>query len=183
MATAEALLTAEEYRLLPENGRPTELVRGELVTMNMPAPRHGEICSRTDRIVGNFADERHTGRVVSNDAGVITERDPDSVRGADIAYYSYQRVPRGPLPQGYLSVVPELIFEVRSPGDRWNEILEKVGEYLKAGVTLVCVLDSRTESATVFRTDAPPQTFTAEQELVLPEMLPGFRVLVRRFFE
>jgi hypothetical protein len=31
MAAAEALLTAEEYRLLPDDGPPTELVRGRIV--------------------------------------------------------------------------------------------------------------------------------------------------------
>jgi hypothetical protein len=52
MATAEALLTAEEYRLLADDGRPTELVRGRVVPLNMPAPRHGDICAALVLIVG-----------------------------------------------------------------------------------------------------------------------------------
>src|SRR5262249_28420667 len=121
--------------------------------------------------------------VVGNDSGVITERDPDTVRGADVAFYSYQRVPPGPLPRRYLAVVPELVFEVRSPSDRWSHILEKVVEYLQAGVTLVCVLDEVTETARVYRADQPEQVFTADQDLTLPEVLPDFRLPVRRFFE
>src|ERR1700758_5137292 len=115
MATVETLLTAEEYRLLPDNGQPTELVRGRIVPLNMPYPRHGEICSRVDRLVGFYVDEQRLGRLVTNDSGVVTERGPDTVRGADIAFYSYQRIPPGPLPQGYLDVLPEAVFEVRSP--------------------------------------------------------------------
>ena len=42
MATAEALLTAEEYYLLPDDGQPTELVRGRVVPVNMPSPSHEE---------------------------------------------------------------------------------------------------------------------------------------------
>ena len=34
-------------------------------------------------------DEHDLGHVLSNDSGVITERDPDTVRGADISFYSY----------------------------------------------------------------------------------------------
>src|SRR5690348_12208093 len=147
MATAEALLTAQEYWLLPDDGRPTELVRGRIVPMNMPSPRHGQICSKIDRLLGNFAEEHNLGHVVCNDAGVITERDPDTVRDPDVAFYSYGRVPRGRLPEGYLPVVPELVFEVRSPSDRWSEILTKVAEYLEAGVGTVCVLDPQTETA------------------------------------
>ena len=148
MATATALLTAEEYAALSDDGRPTELVRGVVVPMNVPTPRHGEICVRTILILQQYLDSHPLGRLVCNDAGVITERDPDTVRGGDVAFYSYARTPQGPLPRGYLAVSPELVVEVRSTGDRWRQIHVKVGEYLEAGVTLVCVLDQQTESAT-----------------------------------
>jgi Uma2 family endonuclease len=181
---AERLLTAEEYYLLPDNGQPTELVRGRIVPLNMPYPRHGEICVKVVRILGRFLDDHDIGRLVSNDSGIVTERGPDTVRGGDVEFYSYSRVPRGPLPRGYLTVVPELVIEVRSPGDRWGRIMTKVGEYLEAGVTLVCVLDEQTETARVYRQEEPPeQVFTADQDLILPEVLPDFRVPVRRFFE
>src|SRR5207247_6258383 len=103
--------------------------------LNVSTPRHGEICVKVVRILGRFLDDNDVGHLVSNDSGVVTERDPDTVRGGDVAFYSYERVPRGPLPRGYLQVVPELVFEVRSPTDRWGQILTKVGEYLEAGVT------------------------------------------------
>src|SRR5262249_54756044 len=99
MATAEALLTAEEYLLLPDDGQPSELVRGRLVTMNMPAPRRGQICAKIARFLGNFADQHDAGHVLTNDSGVVTERDPDTVRGAAVAFYGYDQVPRGPLPR------------------------------------------------------------------------------------
>jgi Uma2 family endonuclease len=180
---AEALFTAEEYRDLPDNGQPTELVRGRIVALNMPAPRHGQICVKVVRLVGRYLDDHDIGQLVSNDAGIVTERDPDTVRGGDVEFYSYSRVPRGPLPRGYLTVVPELIFEVRSATDRWSRLLRKVAEYLEAGVTLVCVLDEQTETARVYRQQEPDQILTAEQDLTLAEVLPEFRVPVRRFFE
>jgi Uma2 family endonuclease len=184
MATvAEALLTAEEYAELPDDGPPTELVRGRIVPMNMPAPRHGQVCARTVYLLQRYMEDRPLGHVVSNDTGVITGRDPDTVRGADVAFYSYERVPRGPLPRRYLPVVPELVFEVRSATDRWPEVLTKVAEYLRAGVVIVCVLDEKAETAHVYRADEPPQAFAAGQELTLPEVLPEFRVPVGRFFE
>jgi Uma2 family endonuclease len=182
-ATATPLLTAEEYRLLPDNGQPTELVRGRVVPMNMPTPRHGEICARVSYSLCRFLDDHPLGRVVSNDSGVLTEHDPDTVRGADVAFYSYARVPRGPLPPGYLPLPPELVIEVRSTTDRWGKIIAKVGEYLKAGVTLVCVLDEQTHAAHVYHADDPPRKIVADEELTLPEVLAGFCVPVRRFFE
>jgi Uma2 family endonuclease len=184
MATAtETLLTAEEYGRLPDNRQRTELVRGRIVTLNMPYPRHGEFCATIAYLVRRHLDDRDIGRVVCNDSGTITERNPDTVRGMNVAYYSYGRVPKGPLPRRYLDVSPELVFEVRSPSDRWSEIHAKVGEYLGAGVLAVCVVDEQTETATVFRTDQPPQVLRADEEFLLPDILGDFRVTVRRFFE
>jgi Uma2 family endonuclease len=180
---AEKLITAEEFAALPDDGGATELVRGRVVPVNMPYPRHGQVCSKVDRLVGNFADEHNLGHVVCNDSGVITERGPDTVRGADVAFFSYEDIPKGPFPQGYLEIKPRLIFEVRSAGDRWAKVLAKVVEYLDAGVSLVCVLDIVSETARVYRPDQPEQLFTAEQELTLPEALGDFRVTVSRFFE
>jgi len=183
MTTAVALLTAEEYAALPDDGRPTELVRGVVVPATFPDPRHGETCVRVSFLLMRYLETRPTGRAVCNRSGVITRRDPDSVRGPDVSYYSYARVPRGRLPLSYLPVPPELVFEVRSTGDRWREVHVKVGEYLAAGVALVCVLDQQTETAHVFHSDQAPRVVTREQELTLPEVLADFRVPVRRFFE
>jgi Uma2 family endonuclease len=61
--------------------------------------------------------------------------------------------------------------------------LTKVGEYLEAGVTVVCVLDQMTERCLVCRSEEPVQILTTEQELSLPDVLPEFRVVVQRFFE
>jgi Uma2 family endonuclease len=183
MATTQTLLTVAEYLELPDNGQPTELVRGRVVEMNLPYPRHGQICSKVVCIVGNFVEQHELGLVVCNDAGIVTQHDPDSVRGSDVAFYSYNRVPRGPFPTGYLAVVPELIFEVCSPTDRWKAVLAKVVEYLDAGVTLVCVLDDVTETARVYHADQPEQLFASEQDLTLPEVLSEFSVRVARFFE
>jgi Uma2 family endonuclease len=181
--TSVALLTAEEYAELPDEGQPTELVRGVVVPMNAPTPRHGEICLQTGYLLKQYLETHPVGRAVSNDAGVVTERGPDTVRGADIAFFSYAKTPRGSLPKGYLSVPPELVFEVRSTGDRWKKILVKVSEYLEAGVTLVCVLDQQTETAHVYHADDSPRIVKSDEELTLPEVFPDFRVIVRRFFE
>jgi Uma2 family endonuclease len=123
------------------------------------------------------------GRLASNDSGVVTERGPDTVRGGDVAFSSYSRIPPGPLPRGYLSVVPELIFEVRSPTDRWSKVLGKVAEYLAAGVTVVCVLDQVSETVQVYRDEELRHTLHNSDELHLPDVLGDLRIPVQRFFE
>ena len=178
----DKLIPAAEFALLDDNVQRSELVRGRIVEMNMPAPRHGYICGNTCFYLKLYLVDQDRRRVMTNDSGVVTEHDPDTVRGADVCYYSYDRLPRGPLPKGYVDVVPELVFEVRSPSDRWSEILQKVSEYLRAGVTAVCVLDQQTETAHVYYQNEQPQKHTAEQELTFPNILPGFCVRVGQLF-
>jgi Uma2 family endonuclease len=185
MATAEMLdlMTAEEFGKRPDPGYPEELVRGRVVSMPVPDRRHGYVCLRVGRLLSAFVEKHDAGRVMSNDAGIITGRDPDSVRGADIAFYSFKRLPKGPLAPGYGPEVPELVVEVRSQSDRWRDIHEKITEYLSAGVSTVVVLDPGPETAHVFSADDAPKVLTAEDELVLSGILEEFRVRVGEFFK
>jgi len=183
MATSIGLMTAQEYLHLPDDGRPTELVRGEVLTMNPPSSRHGQICSRLARIIGNFAEEHDLGHVLTNDSGVITSRDPDTVRGADVAFYSYDKVSKGPLPQGYLTVPPDIVFEVLSPSERRGAVLAKVAEYLEAGVGTVCVLDDESGRIDLYFAEQPSETLFSDEELTFPSLLSEFRIPVGRFFE
>jgi Uma2 family endonuclease len=181
MATATDLLTAERFGTRPDPGYPEELVQGRIVAMRPATPRHGQICGEANYLFRGHADRHDLGHVLCNDSGVITERDPDTVRGADVSFYSYARVPRGKIREGYLDVVPDLVVEVRSADDRWGDILAKVHEYLDAGVGVVIVLDPEPERAYVFRSDQPPRELGPDDELKVPDLLGDFRVAVRRF--
>jgi Uma2 family endonuclease len=182
MATVTELLTAAEFGRRPDPGYPEELVQGRIVTMPPPTPRHGQICGETYFLFRTHVGQHDLGHVLCNDSGVITERDPDTVRGADVCFYSYAKVPKGEIPNGYLDVVPDLVTEVLSEDDRWTDVWEKIHEYLAAGVRVVVVLDPKSKSAHIFRPNQPPQKLGPEDELTIPDLLGDFRVEVGRFF-
>ena len=181
-ATTPTLLTAEQFAERPDPGYPEELVRGRIVPLSMPKPRHGEICNKAGRLLGNWAEDRDLGRVLS-DTGVITERDPDTVRGADISFYIFARVPKGSLPDRYLGIQPDLVIEVLSPSDRWPKMLARVAEYLEVGTRVVVVLDDQRRMAHLYRPDGTTRLLGAEDELSIPDLLGDFQVKVGRFFE
>ena len=185
MATVLAtdLMTAEEYLRLPDNGVPTELVRGRIVKMNRPFTAHGYFMISIASLLRTYVVQHDHGRVVGGDAGIVTQRDPDTVRGPDVAYYSFERVPRGPIPMGGYWPAPDLVFEVRSPDDRWKQIHHKIGEYLDAGVLTVVVVDPAVQTVHVFSADRPVETLHVDDDLALEDILPGFRVAVRKLFE
>jgi Uma2 family endonuclease len=181
MATAtQPLLTAEQFARRPDSGHPEELVKGRVITMPPPGALHGVVCAKVARRLGNLAEELDLGHVLSNDAGVVTERGPDSVRGPDVSFYSYARIPKGALPTGYPDVPPDLVVEVLSPHDRWPLVLAKVAEYRGAGVGAVVVVDPERRIVHLYDGDEPVQVLGEADELALPGPLAGHRIAVAR---
>lgn len=178
-----APITAEQYLAMPDDGRRTELVRGRIVEVPPTFFRHGYICANIVAALKDFVRRQQLGWVLGNDAGVIVERNPDTVRGPDVAYFSYGRLPKDQMPEGYPPVAPELVFEVLSPSDRKAAMTVKVGEYHLAGVLVVCVLDPEAGILVVYPSEELPRRYTADEELTLPEVFPDFRVRVRQFLE
>jgi Uma2 family endonuclease len=183
LAVRKRLMTAAEYVRLPDDGQHKELVRGRVEVMNMPTPRHGWHCFRAAQLLDAYARARKAGRVITNDSGVITERDPDTVRGADVAFYSYKRVAKGKLPKGYFPAPAEVVFEIRAATDRMSKLLKRIAEFLAAGVGVVGLIDPDSETITIFAGEAPPRLLGKTETLELGKLLPGFRVPVSKFFE
>lgn len=182
VVVAVSLLTAEEFVKEYEN-KHAELVEGVVKELTMPFAKHGYICMEIGALIRNHVKTNDLGRVMGHDSFVKTRSNPDSVRGPNISYYSFERLPKGEIPEGLLSVPPDLVVKVRSPSDGWSEMFIKVGEYISVGVRAVVILDPATKTASVYREDILQQTFRVDEELIIPEVLPSFAVMVRRFFE
>lgn len=179
---APPLMTAEEFfRRYPNHN--VELVRGVVKELPMPGTEHGAICQAMARVLGNHVVDHSLGRVLINDTHFITRHNPDEIRGMDVAYISYARLPKGPLPRGPLEIPPELIVEARSPSDLWTDVFAKVEEYIQAGVGLVVVLDAEKKTASVCRPGPVQTDFYVGDTLTVPDVLPGFAVEVARLFE
>ena len=191
--TTPALLTAEEFMLRYGHHSGVELVNGIVVydaprpetessEARMPNFRHGVYCRRVARILEDFAIPRSLGWIATNDSFVKVS--DGTVRGADVLFVSYSRVPLGDgVPPEHLVVPPELVFEVRSPSDRISTITAKAADYLACGVGVVVVLDPKLKSATVFRESDFAFSVRGEDKLDLSDVLPGFEVAVAKFFE
>jgi len=181
--TAPRLLTAEEFanEPQPEDGSQQELLNGVIVTMPPPSFYHGRCCNRIGKKLGNYADDHSLGFVTNNDSGVILSRNPDTVRGPDVAYWSTTTLPEPPR-EGYPTVVPDLAVEVLSPSDVFTAVQRKVQQYLRAGVRLVWILVPEDRSVTVFRTGREPLLLANGDTIDGEDVLPGFTSLVAELF-
>jgi Uma2 family endonuclease len=182
-AAPPALMTADEFTATHAQIR-AELVKGIVKGYPMPGFKHGKVCLTIGRLIGNHVEANDLGHVMGNDTWIRTGTSPDTVRGADVCFISYERFPKGEIPDGVVPVAPDLVVEVRSPSDRWTEMIGKMLEYLKAGVRVVVILDPSTTSASVYR-DAEEfqQILHNGDPLTLPDVLPGFSVIVKTLFD
>lgn len=191
MATvATKLLTAEEFfdwANLPENrDRRFELEKGEivpvsLVPVSLPGERHCAVCGNVAWVLGNYVRQQGKGYVCPNDMGLILERDPDTVRGPDVALYT-DRASYKDLNPKFSQKLPTLIVEVLSPSDRPNRMMKRIKEFLSRGVPIVWLLDPEARDLTVHRLNQPGQFVGEQEEVADLAELPGFRCQVQDFF-
>jgi Uma2 family endonuclease len=183
-ATKTHLMTALEFMAADLGDGTFELVRGEVVEMAPPPmPEHGFVCANVAGLLWHYGRQSGHGFPLSNDSGVLTERDPDSVRGPDVCFYSHARWPRAQVGNTLPPVPPDLAVEVVSPGNRNATIMKKVFEYLEAGVALVWVLYPKRRQVVMYRAADDELISLHEHDVIenLPE-LPGFRCSVSDFF-
>jgi Uma2 family endonuclease len=125
---------------------------------------------------------RQLGHVLTNEAGVIVTRRPDTVRGVDVAFISYDRLPKDAVVTGFLEQAPELVIEVLSSDTSWGAMEKKIGEYHEAGVDSVWVLDPQTLTLRAYRRDRSPILRRDSETVDGPACLQGFSCRVAEFF-
>jgi Uma2 family endonuclease len=178
-------MTAEEFCdwvHRPENdNRWFELVRGEVIELPRPNRQQGRVCVNVAYQLSNYLHQRGYGYATLNDAGVILGRDPDTVRGPDVAVYedatSFEEMPPG---RG--EVPPRLAVEVLLPDEKAARVFSKIADYLSSGVDLVRVVDPEARAVVVHRGGRNPPELKGDAELTGDDVLPGFRCRVADFF-
>jgi Uma2 family endonuclease len=175
-------ITGEELAELPNVG-PCELVEGRIVPMSPTGGEHGRVEGNIFEVVRAFAREHGLGKVLVGEVGIFTRRNPDTVRGADVAFISNEGYGRLGSRTGFLDVAPELVVEVLSPHDSAAGLTQKLREYFQAGVRLVWVADPEAKAILAYRSVTDVREFRESDVLPGDDVLPGFTVGVARLFE
>jgi Uma2 family endonuclease len=174
--------TAEELLQLPDDGYRYELLKGVLVRMSPTGARHGTLTSRLHQRLAQHVEDQDLGVVCAAETGFQLEQNPDTVRAPDISFVAKARVPATGVPEGYWPFAPDLVVEVVSPGDRYDEIMAKVMAFLEAGSQMVWVVDPKTQTVTVHRLRQEVRLLRIGDTLSGEPVLPKFRYEVRELF-
>jgi Uma2 family endonuclease len=161
-----------------------ELREGKLIVMSPSDSASGEIGARFIRLLGTWLDTHNIGRVLDASTGF---RLPNGdLLSPAVSFVSRERLKHNP--RTYLSVVPELIVEIKSSRDRLRELEEKIALFLGQGVQVGLLIDPDTHTVGVYRSgglskdaesgEAIPQGTTLHNgdNLTIPDLFPGWEI-------
>ena len=178
--TPSETLTGQDLLRLGDLG-PCELVDGRIVPMTPTAWKHGRIELRLAARLDHFVASRGLGWVMTGEVGIYTRRDPDRVRGADIVFLSGARAPEEPSP-GYLDTAPDLVAEIVSPSDRWQDVRQKIEEYFSIGVEQVWIVEPENRLVVVYSSSTVATRYSEQDILLGTGAVTGFQLAVGDLF-
>ncbi len=183
MQTADPTRTysAEEFEELSGAG-PYELVDGILRERTLGA-RASFVAGKLFYALTHWVYPQDLGFVLDSECGYkCFPHRPKTVRKPDLSFIRMGRLPGNELPLGNVAIPPDLAVEVVSPNDLYEEVDDKVHDYLQASIPLIWVVTPRTRSVLVHRVDGSALRLAEDATLKGELVLPGFACPLREIF-
>ena len=164
--------------------RQIELREGKLIIMSPSDSVSGEVGARFSMLLSTWVYTYNLGRILDSSTGF---RLPNGdLLSPDVSYVSRERLKQNP--RTYLSVVPELIVEIKSSRDRLRELEEKIALFLDQGVQVGLLIDPDTHTVKVYRSNGLSKDAESGEAIVqgtplhdgdtlsIPDLFPGWEI-------
>lgn len=170
----------EALSALPENrDRNLELIDGIVVEKSMPTDEHSIISVIFSGEFYIYAKAHGIGLPGSE----YRFRVPNDARNSRQPDVSMIIDPNIPLKiKGVAERVPDVIVEVKSPDDTYDEMRDKAKFYIANGARLVLLAFPREKIVEVYRPGVPSDMLTIEDTIDGGDVLPGFSLPVANLF-
>lgn len=170
------------YSPLSENH---ELVKGEIVPTKFLGAFDGFLLAKLNLAISDFVRQNKLGITVSN-VGFILARNPDTVRGANLAFISKSRLAYTGITEKFYPYPPDFIAEIASEHRPFEKVKERTDEFLKSGTDMVWIIHQQVENRSnlvikIFRADGTK----AEQDIEASgeNVFEGFTFSVSKLLE
>jgi Uma2 family endonuclease len=177
----DALLTAEDYRSLPESNRRYELIQGELFVAPAPNRHHQRIVVNLTYLLSHFLRGHKLGELYTGPFDVyLTNHD---VLQPDIVYVGNDRLAIL-TDEGALGA-PTLVVEILSPTTAQQDRTTKKRIYAKNGVEELWLVVPSTRTVELYRLqqDAEhPVVIYSQEEPLRSLCFPGLQVDLKEVF-
>lgn len=172
--------TIEDLLRLNGQGGMFELVDATLVEKAM-GWRESLIASLLCELLRQYLRQHNHGLVSGPDGFMRILR--TQVRGPDVAFVSWERLPGGRVPEAAVpEIVPDIAVEVLSEGNTYAEMSRKRREYFHAGVRQVWMVDPIERTVAVYTDIMKYKIFDEDAQLSGGDILPGLMIPLSEVF-
>jgi Uma2 family endonuclease len=162
----------DHYELI--DGRPREKATGA---------ESDEIASTLTTLIKTFVRQSKLGHVYGSQTGYrCFPVKPKLVRKPDTSFVAAGRLPGDKTPKGDIDIVPDLVVEVASPNDTYEELAVRVADFKGAGVKLIWVVSPETKTVLIRRLEGTCVELDEAGTLSGEGVLPGFACPVAELF-
>src|SRR5579864_9418800 len=161
-----------------------ELREGNIVIMSPSDSVSGEVGVQFSTLLNMWFRKHNLGRVFDASTGF---RLPNGdLLSPDVSFVSRERLKQNP--RTYLSVIPQLIVEIKSSRDRIRELEEKIALFLSQGVQVGILIDPDKHTVRTYRSgglgkdadsgESIPQGIILRDGdiLTIAELFPGLEI-------
>ncbi len=183
------LMTVEEF-FDRYTDQPAEIVNGEVLLMSPNTRPPMDVAGPLYASLLSYTRQGSLGKVTIETAFVLdADERTDWVHHArqpDVAFVAQERI--GPHNEkfgkaGPWRLAPDLAVEVISPTDRYSDITQKIGDYLRYGVRVIILIDPQTQTVRVITSDNPDGRTLHEGDVLSGDpVLPGWSMPVAELF-
>ena len=174
-------VTPEQFEQLAEAEQIArmELTKdGELIVMSPTGGEAGRKNRRLTQQIGNWTDRDGTGEAF--DSSTVFTLPNGARRSPDASWIRLDKWNALTLKekQGFPPVVPDFVIELVSPSDlrnqRYEQLQNKMREYLDNGVELGWLIEPAAKTAEIYHSDKQVKILNNPQTLSGENVLPGF---------
>jgi Uma2 family endonuclease len=182
MVVEPRLTSAAEFERLPSDSQRRELVRGELRTTTPGGDTEKLLADRFSRSLRDYVTAHELGDVLVNDPGFLLTVDPDTVRTPAVAFIRRARCHPGGRVGAFWPGPPDMAVEVVSPNDLYEDVFDRVADYLAHGSQLVFIVNPQRRSIAAHGPGPLAPVYAAADVLDAGDVLPGWRLPLRDLF-
>ena len=166
--------------------KPFEVVSGELNFTSPASHIHGLVTMELAYLLKHHARANKLGTLVAAETGFRLQHPGDpseklTVRAPDIAFLGVEKSAL-PAASSFAEVVPDLVVETLSPGDRASLVSEKTDWWLACGVQEVWVVDPPNRRLTRHLPDGTSRGYKQDGVVEEVPVLPGLRLDLSEVF-
>lgn len=165
-----------------------ELVKGEIFPTNFLGTFDGLLLAKLNLVISDFVRQNRLGIIVVN-VGFILAKNPDTVRGANLAFISKSRLAYTGITEKFYPHAPNFIAEVASEHRPFEKVKEHADEFLQSGTEMVWIIhhqkaEHRSNLAiNIFRADGTAFSVEQNDEASGENVIEGFKLFASTLLE